>query len=101
MHSNSTPQPEIYLIEKEQISVLKFPSKEVLIDETARKERIQTLLVGLTLGNGQRRKVKIIFEDSEGIKQVETTIWAVTEKNVILKQGVCVPIHRIHKVNYY
>lgn len=101
MHSNPSQQPVICLLEKEQVPALKFPSTEVLTDEAAKKERIQTLLVGLTLGNGQRRKVKIIFEDNEGLKQVETTIWAVTEKNVILKKGVCVPIHRVHKVNYY
>ncbi|CAG0965385.1 hypothetical protein FLAV_00932 [Flavobacteriales bacterium] len=101
LSNSSSPQPVVCLVEKEQIPQCKFPSKEVINDEAARKERLQTLFTGLTLGNGHRRKVKIIFEDSEGLKQVETTIWAVTEKNVILKQGVCVPIHRVHKVNYY
>ena len=101
MYSKNPNQQVICLVEKEQISELKFPAIEVLSDDAARKERLQMLLIGLTLGNGQRRKVKIIFEDNEGVKQVETTIWAVTEKNVILKQGVCVPIHRVHEVKYY
>ena len=38
------------------------------------------------------------FEDSEGLKQVETTIWATTDKRIILKGGVVIPIIRIHEV---
>jgi hypothetical protein len=50
------------------------------------------------LGNVEHNKIKITFEDSEGLKQVETTIWATTDKRIILKGGVVIPIIRIHEV---
>lgn len=87
------------LIEKEQISGLKFPESDVLqtIDEI--KMRVSNLERALKLGNLEHSKIKIIFEDSEGVKQVNTTVWGVTDKRVILKQGVVIPIHRILQVN--
>ena len=40
----------------------------------------------------------IYFEDDMSKKMVETTIWGVTEERVILKQGVVIPVKRIHKI---
>ncbi len=85
-------------IEKENISGLKFPDTDVLTSKEEIKNRISNLERALKLGNLEHNKIKIIFEDSEGIKQVNTTVWGVTDKRVILKQGVVIPIHRIHEV---
>lgn len=85
-------------IEKEKISGLKFPYSDVLLDKDDIKIRSMNLERALKLGNLEHNKIKIVFEDSEGIKQVETTVWGVTDKRVILKQGVVIPIHRIHDV---
>ena len=49
----------------------------------------------MILGNIHRVKMKITFEDDECTKQVRTTIWAVGDKNIVLKKGVIIPIHRI------
>ena len=54
----------------------------------------------MKLGNSKKFKVHIIFEDKEGLKKVETTIWGVTEKNIILKRGTLIPIHRIHEIKF-
>ena len=91
-----TFQPEI--IEKEDIANLKFPAEEVLTDENDRKLRNAELERGTTLGNIDHYKIKIIFEDDTSIKQVETTIWAQGEENIVLKQGGYIPVHRIHQV---
>ncbi|MFN7013266.1 MAG: hypothetical protein ACK4ON_03240 [Bacteroidia bacterium] len=88
----------IVLIEKEKISDLKFPSEEVLKTKEEIAQRRSDLEKATTLGNAYRGKINIIFEDSEGLKKVNTTIWATTEKNIILKQGVTLPICRIHQV---
>lgn len=85
-------------IEKEKISGLKYPDADVLASKDDMKIRSMNLERALKLGNLEHNKIKIIFEDSEGIKQVETTVWGVTDKRVILKQGVVIPIHRIHDV---
>lgn len=85
-------------IEKETIENLGFPSTEVLQDTTKMQERSADLERALSLGNLEHSKIKIYFEDNEGCKMVETTVWGVTDKRVILKQGVGIPINRIHAV---
>lgn len=95
--TNAT-KPTPVLIEKENISGLKFPDTDVLSSKEEIQMRFSNLERALKLGNLEHNKIKIIFEDSEGIKQVNTTVWGVTDKRVILKQGVVIPIHRIHEV---
>jgi len=89
------------LIEKENISTLKFPKEEVLTEKLAIIERTRELENAQILGNTEHRKIKIIFQDDSTVYQVETTVWATTEKNIVLKAGVSVPINRILKVNIY
>ena len=88
-------------IEKENVSTLTFPSSEVLVCPDLRKKRLHDLERATTLGNLERSKIKITFEDSEGLKKVNTTIWATTDKRIILKRGVVIPIHRIHNVDIF
>jgi hypothetical protein len=96
--ANATNLQKPTLIEKENISGLKFPENDVLTSKDDIKIRTANLDKALKLGNLEHGKIKIIFEDAEGIKQVNTTVWGVTDKRVILKQGAVVPIHRIHEV---
>lgn len=86
-------------IEKENIEALKFPSNEVLTDENLIEERNSELTRALSLGNLEHTKIKIYFEDDQSRKLVETTVWGVTDKRVILKQGVVIPINRVHKIS--
>lgn len=94
--TNDTKTPT--LIEKENIRGLKFPDNEVLFSKDEIKIRNSDLERAMKLGNLEHNKIKIVFEDSEGVKQVETTVWGVTDKRVILKQGILIPIHRIHEI---
>lgn len=98
MTNTATNSSKPAIIEKENISGLKFPASDVLTSKDEIKIRAANLEKALKLGNLEHGKIKIIFEDSEGIKQVDTTVWGVTDKRVILKQGAVVPIHRIHEV---
>ena len=83
------------LIEKEMSSSLSFNgSRKIeqhpnLIDQLANATR---------LGNGYRGKVAILFEDDEGLKRVDTTIWAHGTEYICLKGGVWLPISRIVEV---
>jgi hypothetical protein len=86
------------IIEKENISTLHFPLQEVLKSALEIGQRVADLHRGFLLGNIHKGKVKIIFEDDESVKQVETTIWALTDTRVILKQGLGIPLSRIHRV---
>ena len=85
-------------IEKEQIGNLRFPVADVLKDSRDIKERTDDLNRALSLGNLEHSKIKIYFEDESSRKFVETTVWGVTDKRVILKQSLGIPISRIHSV---
>ncbi|MGE0561249.1 MAG: hypothetical protein AB7O47_05495 [Flavobacteriales bacterium] len=99
MSSTATPIPQI--VAKEDISKLIFPKEEVLKDAEKQKELKATLDKALKLGNAYKGKVKILFEDNEGLKSVETTIWGLTDKNILLKQTIILPTRRIHEIKFY
>lgn len=98
MDSTATKKPT--MVEKETISNLSFPKEEVLKDADMQKELKTALERAMKLGNAYKGKVKIVFEDSEGVKAVETTIWGVTDKNVLLKQTTLIPIRRILEIKF-
>ena len=81
-----------FLIKKENILGIKFPDNNVLASTDEIKVRYYNLERPLKLSNMEHYKIKIVFEDSDGLKQVETTLWRVTDKLVILKQWVLIPI---------
>ncbi|MEC4003766.1 hypothetical protein OX283_003790 [Flavobacterium sp. SUN052] len=84
-------------IEKENVANLNFPKSDVLIDADAIQQRYSDLNRALSLGNLEHSKIKIYFEDNQSKKVVETTVWGLTDKIVILKQGNLIPINRIFK----
>ncbi|MFC5045909.1 hypothetical protein ACFSTE_20325 [Aquimarina hainanensis] len=94
-----TPNMNIQTIEKEQIKFLKFPKKEVLNKRKDQIDRILELQRAMVLGNIEHQKVKIVFVDDNGIKRVETTIWGITDKEVILKGSTIIPLKRIIRIS--
>lgn len=88
------------LIEKEALEGLVFPKEEVVADPIERIELHQQLHKASTLGNLEKHKVRITFEDAEGVKAVNTTIWAFTEKTIVLKGGRGIPVHRIRAISF-
>jgi hypothetical protein len=85
-------------IAKEQVGSLRFPHEDVLDDPQARQQRRKALEQALLLGNLERIKLKIIFEDDQAARFVHTTIWGLTDEAVILKRGDTIPLHRIRAV---
>lgn len=83
------------IIEKEMVSSLSFPAEPVARTDDQTKILFHKLRRSMVLGNIHRTKMKIIFEDSEGTKEVRTTIWAVGDKHIVLKKGVIIPINRV------
>lgn len=89
------------MIAKEDVGELRFPKEEVFDDLEKQKELKAKIEKALKLGNALKGKVKILFEDSEGVKFVETTIWGVTDKNILLKKTTILPIRRIIDIQFY
>ena len=80
------------LIEKELIPSLSFTDASVIEQHPELSKQIQK---AIRLGNTHKRKVKIVFQDDEGIKKVDTTLWASGSKFVCLKGGVWIPMNRL------
>lgn len=89
---------EALLIEKEEVAGLSFPGTEVHKDSEVIRERAQKIHRATSLGNLEKHKVSIVFEDVTGLKKISTTIWAQTEKKIVLKGGNSIPVHRIWDV---
>lgn len=85
----------IETVNKEEIKYLQFPKEEVLSSKEDQNERCLMMKRAMALGNLEQEKVGILFLDNEGYKRVETTIWGVTNKYVILKQATVIPLERI------
>ncbi len=84
-------------IEKEDIRQLHFPATDVLDERADMIQRQVELSRALSLGNLEHGKIRIYFEDATSKKMVETTVWALTDNSVVLKQGIGIPINRIYK----
>jgi hypothetical protein len=85
-------------VQKEQISAFHFPQEGIVLSEQAKAEVKVGLARAIALGNLEHQKVRIYFEDDTAKKVVETTIWAVTEEAIVLKQNVVIPTNRIVKL---
>lgn len=88
-----TLKPE--LIDKENIQALSFNLKMQIEQHPNLKEQIRK---ATRLGNAYRSKVSIYFKDDQGVKRVDTTIWAHGAKYICLKGGVWIPINRIIEI---
>ncbi|MFT4601030.1 MAG: putative phosphodiesterase [Arenicella sp.] len=101
---NLTPimimRPKVILISKEEIKDLHFPKQDVLVSSFEQILRAKKIKYSTSLGNIFRSKVLIYFEDIEGEKKVETTIWGATDTHAILKGDILIPIHRISFIHY-
>lgn len=83
----------VTLIEKEQLPQIQFIKSDVLTEKPMQARRQENLMRALMLGNNYRCKVKITFKTDTGfIKQVETTIWSITDKYLLLKGNLFIPI---------
>lgn len=83
------------LVEKEFITNLSFN------DRTRVKQHpdlLQQIKSATRLGNAFRGKVSILFMDDDGVKQVNTTIWAHGTKYICLKGGIWLPIARLIEI---
>lgn len=87
-----------HVIEKEMVSNLHFPAGEVITESIALTARKVAIERALAMGNLEHQKVKIYFEDESNLRQVETTIWGVTDTVILLKKNVLIPIERIIKL---
>lgn len=84
------------LIAKENIEV----SQIIAADDQLSEELLNKLAHTSRLGNEFKGKVTITFNTKEGAKKVSTTVWAVTEKFIQLKNNIHIPIKSIVDIDF-
>ncbi len=84
------------LIEKEAIEVDEIIPAATMLSE----ELLNKLSTTSRLGNEFKGKVTITFNTKNGAKKVSTTVWAVTEKFVQLKNNIHIPIKAIIDLDF-
>ena len=82
-------------IPKERSPSLRFPRQPVPLSADQHEEIMRRMDQATRLGNSEHGKCRIHFQDDEGTKAVETTIWAFDSENIVLKYGMSIPISRV------
>lgn len=82
-------------IDKEIISSLSFSEKSYSWQHPELTNQIRN---ATRLGNAYHTKVSIFFQDDNGPKRVDTTIWAYGAKYICLKGGMWLPIDHIVEI---
>ena len=83
-------------IEKEKIISLKLIPAE---NDHSKKWKSE-LDYAVRLGNEHKGKTTVTFVSTEGVFQVETTIWSVTDKELSLKGGISIPLTSITDIHF-
>ena len=82
-------------------SPIQFKQTDVLNSPKERMERLKTLNAAMKLGNHHKHKVRLsIMNASDQLIEIKAKVWSVTEKYVILKNSIMIPISSIMIVNF-
>lgn len=92
--------PNAQFIPKEQIPSLRFPRQPLALSEHERSIIHHNLAKATRLGNAEHGKCRIVFQDDEGVKVVETTVWTFDPENIVLKYGMIIPVARVISVEF-
>lgn len=86
----------IETVEKEQIGYLNIINAKEDNSESLQKK----LDEAQRLGNEFKSKAVITFNTTIGPKKVDTTVWAVTEKYIQLKNNIHIPLKSLIDIDF-
>lgn len=78
----------------EQTELLKviFKNEDTMYIQEQVKSRDQKLYMAMLMGNNYYDNVRILFNTEDGEREIVSRIWARTDKFVVLKGGMFIPI---------
>ncbi len=93
-----TIEKNIVIIHLEEIISLHFPTDDVFFSKDEQQNRLKQVQLLMTTRNVMNQNMKLVFQDIEGMKCICTTICGLSEKEVVLKNKVRIPMQRILKI---
>ena len=87
-------------IDRNSIPQLEFLSKDVLLTLDSKKSRQKQLQDATFIGNIEEKKVTLEFLSKSGFHLIHTTILAVTNEWVVLKEKQKIPIKSIRAIKF-
>jgi hypothetical protein len=79
-------------IEKQDLLEVIFKNEEKMYIQGEIKTRDQKLYMAMLMGNNHYDNVRIVFNTEDGEREIMSRIWARTDKFVVLKGGMFIPI---------
>jgi len=79
-------------IDKQELLKVVFKNEETMYIQEQVKSRDQKLYMAMLMGNHYYDNVRILFDTEEGEREITSRIWARTDKFVVLKGGMFIPI---------
>jgi len=89
----------ISIVKNEQIESLTFPKEDVLSSIKEQVERSNNLEKVIHMANLGHATTTVLFIDDQGIKQIESSLSKVTDKELVLDCCVTIPLNRILHVS--
>lgn len=97
MNQNQLLRPD-----QSHVANIQFKKEDVLTSIQEKKERLKRLISAMKLGNNHKQKVRIHFMNiNDQLMEIKAKVWSVTEKYVILRNSIAIPISSIREVNYH
>lgn len=94
-------QKQLLTPDKLKFTDIQFSREEVLGTLPEKHERLIKLISAMKLGNNHKQKVRIHFMNiNNQLMEIKAKVWSVTEKYVILKNSITIPITSIRDVNF-
>ena len=79
-------------INQEELLKVVFKKGGQMYIQESIKSRDQKLYMAMLMGNNHYENVRILFNTEDGEKELVSRIWARTDKYIVLKGGMFIPI---------
>ena len=84
------------------VSNIQFKKEDVLNTLYEQRDRLEKLTTAMKLGNNHKQKVRIRFMNTnDQVMEMKAKVWSVTEKYVILRNSITIPIASVLEVNFH
>ena len=95
-------QNQILTPDHAHVSQIQFKKEDVYVTKFEKQERLKRLIAAMKLGNNHNQKVRINFLNrNDQMMEIKAKVWSVTEKYVLLRNGIAIPISSVSEVNYH